>query len=184
MASVGRGKAKFREYSKIVNQLYRQLVDDIKEGEEYYSNEIEFQFNQVYLAFEKELIDEDIPNQDLWRKRLSQHITKQITRIFDKFSELEEEEEEEEEKSDETFIDKSRGVIVINGDEYPIIDRGNAPTMRRNGRKPRNRVFTSLAEVESYLYDTDWPREYIYQYGGIEIIYRNGTIVGFRIWIG
>lgn len=187
MASVnqGRGKTKFREFSKSLTQAYRDLIDSIEEGEEYFSDDVIDYFNQLYLVYIQELTDEEIPNIELWGKRASELITKRITQVFDKFGEGEERPTEEEKTDEEEpFIDEDRGFITIRGDDYPIITRSEAPTMRRAGRTPRNKVFRTLEELESYLYDVDWPREYIQLYGGIEIIRRATQIVGYRIWIG
>lgn len=184
-ANQGRGKTKFREFTKSLTRAYRDLIDSIEEGEEYFSDDIIDYFNQTYLVFIQELTDEDIPNVDLWGKRASELITKRITQVFDKYGEGEERPKEEETNEEEpATIDEERGFINIHGDDYPIITRSEAPTMRRAGRTPRNKVFRTLEELESYLYDVDWPREYIQLYGGIEIIRRANVIVGYRIWIG
>lgn len=186
--NIGRGKAGYREFQKRVTQAYRMLVRSIKEGEEYFSDQIEDIFDQILLAFVQEMTDEELPNIDLWRKRAEQHVTKKTTEIFDKFGEenFPEEEKEEEQSETDEFPPPRIGddFITIRGDEYPIITREEAPALRRNGRTPRNKVFRTLSEVEAYLYDVEWPREYIYQYGGIEIIRRGSIIVGYRIWIG
>lgn len=181
----GRGKESFRQFKRTIAEAYRDLIEAIEDGEEFYSDYIEDIFNQVYLAYVEDLVNLDIPNKELWQERASQEVTKRITQVYDKYGEPDEEPEEEESENEE-FPPPEIGdnFITIRGVDFPIITRQEAPTMRRAGRTPRNRIFTTLEDVEEYIFAEDWPYEYIVQYGGIEIIYRGSAIVGFRIWIG
>lgn len=188
-AQQGRGKTKFREFLRIARDAYRDIVASIRDDEEeYYSHDIISIFNAIFLSYVGELDDENIPNIPLWRKRAEEHITKLITDIFDRFSEeiedTGEEEEEEYQGEEPPDIDEEMGYITINGVAFPIITREEAPTLRRAGRTPRNRIFPTISDVEQYIFGEDWPYEYIIQYGGIEIIRRGTQIIGYRIWIG
>jgi hypothetical protein len=183
-AQQGRGKTKFREFNKIARQAYKEIVRSIRDDdEEYYSFDIISQFNLIFLAFVGEIEDEDIPNIPLWRKRAEEIVTKLITQIFDIFSENINEEDEEPEP-DENEVNIGDDFITINGIDFPVITRENAPSLRRAGRLPRNRIFPTIDDVAAYIFAEDWPYEYIQLYGGIEIIRRGTSIVGYRIWIG
>src|ERR1051325_11640130 len=186
-AQQGRGKTKFREFTRIVRGQFKDFVESIRDGEEYFSSDIISAFDLLFVAYVGELEDEEIPNIPLWRKRAEDLGTKLIAQIFDMFEEEIEDNEEEEEhlpNEEDTDIDEENGVSTINGVDFPIVTRQEAPTLRRAGRQPRNRSFTTLEDVKEYIFGEDWPYEYIILYGGIEIIRRGSAIVGYRIWKG
>jgi len=175
----GRGKQSFRAFTKQCNQLKREIIAAIKEGNDFTTADITHQFTLLENEYEQFLKEQELDVR-LWGDRAIDYSLTKETDIVTRFDLSEPQETIADREANETDInpenepDDNESDNSVSG--YPIITRENRSFYRRLG-KPRKRILTDRDELDLYVNDVP----YIL---AIQILRRSDkSIRGYRVWV-
>jgi len=141
----GRGKQLFREVSKTVTQLKRDIASAERTGNFYTYGEFMEWTLQIMEEFENTLSDSGL-DVEFWSERLSEKIGNLQTELETKRLLMSDDEREDEEDWDSDFEDGNETFETILG--YDVISEGECGA--REGRV-RGQILTTLEELAEYL---------------------------------
>lgn len=174
MASSGRGKQSFREFTKAANELKRLTMNALKSGEQYTIEEIGEWYDAIIEQY-RELIEQDeIPNAELWISRAEDTADEhkaEIEAAYPNTSMARDSDDEDDsggnfeqdEPADEP--DFISGIPVISADECVA-----------NGNSARGQIILTYEELIEYLEPI--PPSVIQ---GLVPVFKDGVLIGYRL---
>lgn len=175
----GRGKQSFREFTKQANQLKREIITAIKEGNDFTTADITHQFTVLENEYEGYLKEQELDVR-FWGDRAIDYSLTKETEIITRFDLSEPDAQQEDREANEPDDDPENEPDPDESDDtisgYPIITRENRNFYRRLG-KPRKRILVDKEDLEEYIQGVP----YIL---AIQILRRSdNSVLGFRVWV-
>lgn len=174
-ASQGRGKAAYREFVKELNQAAKDIKTSFRNDNPLSPYDIEQFLDLVFVNYVDQILDPDdpLPNPRTWIRRGEAQTEKVLQSVLERltlqrFTPIEVPTEEEVEGQD-------GNTIAIGNSVYDVITSQSANRFRRAGVTRRNQVITP-GDIEEYV-------EHVPYIIAIEIVYDNGILKGFRLWV-